>query len=100
MTKTLPRLLRNERRPNADELVRVLPPGVGELVANEPAAKHHETVTTAYSDARTKVASLTDAHERALVDDEQEQRAAIVASRAAKAAKAPKVADELERARR
>ena len=97
---TLPRLIRNTRRPNADELVRVIPPTLAELVAKNPAAKQHETVAAAYSDGRTKVASLVAQHEQALVDDEREERAAIVAARAAKAPKAPKIADELERARR
>ena len=77
MTKTLPRFTRNARRPNADEVVRPLPPTLLALVAGDEAAVVHERVATSYSAARTKFASLVAAHEAALVSDESEQREAI-----------------------
>ncbi|HEX5582518.1 hypothetical protein [Gaiella sp.] len=99
-TRTTPRLLRNTRRPNADELVHLLPAGLSELVANDEAAVAHARVATSYSDARTRVVALSIAREKALVDDEREQQAAILAGRKAKPPKAAKIETELEGARR
>ena len=100
MPKTLPRYRRNVRRASADEVVRPLPPTLVALVAGEHAAVEHDRVATSYSEARTAVASLSTKYEQALTDDEDEQRTAIREGRAAKPPKAPKIADDLERARR
>jgi hypothetical protein len=99
-TRTTPRLLRNTRRPNADELVHLLPAGLAELVAEDDASVAHARVAAAYSDARTRVVALSIAREKALVEDEREQQAAILAGRQAKPSKAAKVETELEGVRR
>jgi hypothetical protein len=99
-TRTTPRLLRNTRRPNADELVHLLPAGLAELVADDDASAAHARVAAAYSDARTRVVALSVAREKALVEDEREQQAAILAGRKAKPSKAAKVETELEGVRR
>jgi hypothetical protein len=99
-TRTTPRLLRNTRRPNADDLVHLLPAGLSELVADDEAAVAHARVAAAYSEARTRVVALSVAREKALLDDEREQQAAILAGRTAKPPKAAKIETELEGARR
>jgi hypothetical protein len=97
---TRPTLVRNTRRPNADELVRVLPPGLHKLIEAEPEAAEHQTVAERYGEARTKLAALTSAHEQALTADEVERRKALRTGAKAKAQKAEKIAAELEETRR
>jgi hypothetical protein len=96
VTTTLPRFVRNPLRQSADELVRVLPPGLAELVADDAASSAHTRVAQACSEGHTKVASLTTGHEQALADDEAEQQAAILAGRRAKPPKAAKIEAELD----
>jgi hypothetical protein len=92
--RTTPRLLRNERRPNVDELATVLPPLVAERMAGRKELVEHERVAAHYAELRVRLAQL----QLDLKAEQDATRAATAkAIRTGKPAKASTRVDELER---
>jgi hypothetical protein len=98
--KPLPRFVRPGRGGGADEVVRPIAPTLVRLAAETEQAKRHEALATRYGEARTKLVALGTKLEEARRVDLAEERAAAEAGRKAKPAKAEKVEQELDEARR